>query len=157
MEARINFAKVARGVYEAMLGLEKYLGQCGLEESLLHLIKLRASQINGCAYCLDMHWKDLRAASETEQRMYGLDAWEESPYYSDRECAALAWTEAVTNIREGHVSDKVYEQVRKFFTEKELADLTFAVAAINSWNRLNIAARNVTGTYRPAKLSAASH
>jgi AhpD family alkylhydroperoxidase len=157
MEARINFAKVARGVYEAMLGLEKYLSQCGLEESLLHLIKLRASQINGCAYCLDMHWKDLRAAGETEQRMYGLDAWAESPYYSDRERAALAWTEAVTNIREGHVSDEVYEQVRKFFTEKELADLTFAVAAINGWNRLNIAARTVAGTYRPAKLRAASH
>src|SRR5262249_384760 len=109
MEARINFAKVTRGVYEAMLGLEKYLSQCGLEESLLNLIKLRASQINGCAYCLDMHWKDLRAAGETEQRLYGLDAWEESPYYSDRERAALAWTEAVTNIREGHVSDEVYE------------------------------------------------
>ena len=105
MDARINFAKVARGVYEAMLGLEKYLSQCGLEESLLHLIKLRASQINGCAYCLDMHWKDLRAAGETEQRMYGLDAWAESPYYSDRERAALAWTEAVTHIREGHVSE----------------------------------------------------
>jgi AhpD family alkylhydroperoxidase len=151
MEPRINYAKVARGAYEAMLGLEKYLNRCGLEESLLNLIKLRASQINGCAYCLDMHWKDLRAASETEQRLYGLDAWEESPYYSERERASLAWTEAVTNIREGHVSDEVYERVRKFFTEKELADLTLAIAAINSWNRLNIAARTVAGTYQPAK------
>jgi AhpD family alkylhydroperoxidase len=112
MGARIDYFKVARGAYEAMLGLEKYLHQCGLEESLLNLIKLRASQVNGCAYCLDMHWKDLRAAGETEQRLYGLDAWEESPYYSDRERAALAWTEALTNIQEGHVSDDVYEQVR---------------------------------------------
>jgi AhpD family alkylhydroperoxidase len=151
MERRINFPKVARGGYEAMLGLEKYLDQCGLQESLLNLITLRASQINGCAYCLDMHWKDLRAAGETEQRLYGLDAWQESPYYSDRERAALAWTEAVTNLREGHVSDEVYEQVRKFFTEKELADLTLAIVAINGWNRLNIAARTVAGTYQPAK------
>jgi AhpD family alkylhydroperoxidase len=156
MEPRINYRKVARGAFEAMLGLEKYLAQCGLEESLLHLIKLRASQINGCAYCLDMHWKDLRAAGETEQRLYGLDAWEESPYYSERERAALAWTEAVTNIREGHVSDEVYEQVRKFFTEKELADLILAIAAINGWNRLNIAARTVAGTYQPAKSRTAS-
>jgi alkylhydroperoxidase family enzyme len=98
-----------------------------------------------------MHWKDLRAAGETEQRLYGLDAWEESPYYTDRERAALAWTESVTNIREGHVPDEVFERVRKFFSEKELADLTLAVAAINSWNRLNIAARTKPGTYHPPK------
>src|SRR6185436_775506 len=126
MEARINFAKVARGVYEAMLGLEKYLSQCGLEESLLHLIKLRASQINGCAYCLDMHWKDLRAIGETEQRLYSLDAWRESPYYSDRERAALAWTESVTLITNGHAPDAAYEEVRRHFSEKETADLTLA-------------------------------
>jgi AhpD family alkylhydroperoxidase len=155
MEARIDYLKVARGVYEAMLGLEKYLHQCRLEESLLNLIKLRASQVNGCAYCIDMHWKDLRAAGEAEQWLYGLDAWEESPYYSDRERAALAWTEAVTNIREGHVSDEVYEHVRQFFTEKELADLTLAIAAINGWNRLLIAARTVAGTYQPSKSRAA--
>src|SRR5438445_2079676 len=106
-----------------MRGLETYLHQSGLETSLLLLIKLRASQINGCAYCLDMHWKDLRAAGESEQRLYGLDAWEESPYYSERERAALAWTEAVTNLREGHVSDEVYERVREVYSEKELADL----------------------------------
>jgi AhpD family alkylhydroperoxidase len=110
-----------------------------------------AHQINGCAFCLDMHWKDLKAAGEGEQRLYGLDAWEESPYYSDREQAALAWTEAVTNVREGHVPDEVYEQVRRSFTEKELADLTLAITAINGWNRLNIAARTVPGTYQPAK------
>lgn len=151
MEARIDYLKVGRGVYEAMLGLEKYLHQCGLEESLLTLIKLRTSQINGCAYCIDMHWKDLRALGEEEQRLYGLDAWEESPYYSDRERAVLAWTEAVTNIQQGHASDEVYERVRKLFTEKELADLTLAIASINAWNRLVIAARVVPGTYQPAK------
>ncbi len=151
MEPRVDYVKVARGVYEAMLGLEKYLHQCGLEQSLIDLVKLRASQINGCAYCIDMHWKDLRSLGETEQRLYGLDAWEESPYYTDRERAALAWTEAVTNIQQGHAPDEVYQQTRKQFTEKELADLTLAVATINAWNRLAIAARAVPGTYQPAK------
>jgi len=151
MEPRIDFLKVGRGAFEALLGVEKYINGCGLEPTLLDLIRLRASQINGCAYCIDMHWKDLRAAGEIEQRLYGLDAWEESPYYSDRERAALAWTEAVTNIREGHVPDSVYEHVRKSFTEKELADLTLAITAINCWNRLNIAVRTVPGTYQPAK------
>lgn len=151
MEPRIDYLRASRGGYEAMLGLEKYLHESGLEKTLLDLIKLRASQINGCAFCIDMHWKDLRAAGEGEQRLYGLDAWEESPYYTDRERAALAWTESVTNIREGHVPDEVYERVRKFFTEKELVDLTLAITAINGWNRLNIAARTVAGTYQPAK------
>jgi AhpD family alkylhydroperoxidase len=151
MEPRIDYLKSARGVYEAMLGLEKYLHQSGLEEPLLNLIKLRASQINGCAYCIDMHWKDLRALGESEQRLYGLDAWEEAPYYTDRERAALAWTEAVTNIRDGHAPDEVYEKARTLFTEKELADVTLAIAAINAWNRLAIAARTVPGTYQPAK------
>jgi AhpD family alkylhydroperoxidase len=137
-----------------MAGLEKYLLQSGLEVSLLHLVKLRASQINGCAYCLDMHWKDLRALGESEQRLYGLDAWEESPYYTDRERAALAWTEAVTKIRETHVPDDVYEKVRTLFTDKELADLTLAVAAINAWNRLAIAGRSVPGAYQPPKIHA---
>jgi AhpD family alkylhydroperoxidase len=151
MEARIDYLKASRGIYEAMLGLEKYLHQCGLDTPLLHLVKLRASQLNGCAYCIDMHWKDLRSIGESEQRMYGLDAWEESPYYTDRERAALAWAEAVTNVREGHVPDEVYEKVRKVFGEKELADLTFAIAAINAWNRLAIAGRTVPGTYQPAR------
>jgi AhpD family alkylhydroperoxidase len=133
-----------------MLGLEAYLHESGLEIPLLHLIKLRASQINGCAYCLDMHWKDLRAIGENEQRLYGLDAWRESPYYTDRERAALAWTEAVTRITEGHVLDEVYEEVRPHFSEKELADLTLAVATINAWNRMAIASRAVPGTYQPA-------
>jgi AhpD family alkylhydroperoxidase len=151
MKARIDYLKSARGVYEAMLGLEKYLHQSGLDEKLLDLIKLRVSQINGCAYCIDMHWKDLRALGETEQRLYGLDAWEESPYYADRERAALAWAEAVTNIRETHAPDHLYENARKHFNEKELADLTLAIATINSWNRLAISARSVPGRYQPAK------
>ena len=151
MEPRIDFMKVGQGAINALLGVEKYVHSSGLEPTLLDLIKLRASQINGCAYCIDMHWKDLRAAGESEQRLYGLDAWEESPYYSERERAALAWTEAVTNVDEGHVPDSVFEYVRKSFTDKELVDLTVAITAINSWNRLNIAARTVPGTYQPAK------
>ena len=151
MEPRVDYLKVGRGAVEAVLGLEKYIRQSGLEESLLNLVRLRASQMNGCAYCIDMHWKDLRAFGESEQRLYGLDAWAESPYYSDRERAALAWTEAVTNIQEGHASDEVYEKVRTHFTEKEVMDLTLAIASINVWNRLNIAARTVPGTYQPPK------
>jgi AhpD family alkylhydroperoxidase len=134
-----------------MLGLETYLKGSGVEEPLLDLIKLRASQINGCAYCIDMHWKDLAAAGEKAQRLYGLDAWRESPYYTERERAALAWTEAVTNVRDGHVPDDVYEQAKKQFTEKELANLTLAVAAINAWNRLAIASRAQAGNYQPQK------
>src|SRR5512132_563818 len=118
MQPRIDITSINPGAIHAMLGLTRYLSQSSLEPTLLDLIRLRASQINGCAYCIDMHWKDLRAAGESEQRLYGLDAWEESPYYSDRERAALAWTEAVTNIHEGHVPDSVYEQVRKLFTDK---------------------------------------
>jgi len=151
MEARINYAKSAPGIFEAMIRLSNYLRTTGLDESLVNLMCLRASQINGCAYCVDMHWKDLKAAGEPDQKLYGLDAWEESPYYTDRERAALAWTEAVTNLHDGHVPDAVYEKVRKLFSEKELADLTFAIVAINGWNRLNIAARTVAGGYQPAK------
>ena len=155
METRFD-ANAAPGAYQAMMGLEQYLHGCGLEESLLHLVKLRASQINGCAYCLDMHWKDLRAAGETEQRLYSLDAWRECPYYTGRERAALAWTEAVTLVADGHVPDSVYEEVRPHFGDKELADLTLAVATINAWNRLAIAARTEPGTYRPAKARGSS-
>ena len=149
MDARINYPKAAPGVMQAMLGLSSYVHKSGLEEPLINLISLRASQINGCAYCIDMHWKDLRAAGESEQRLYGLDAWEESPYYTERERAALSWTEAVTTLGEDRVSDEVYEKVRKIFPEKELADLTLAVVAINGWNRLNIALRTVPGSYKP--------
>jgi AhpD family alkylhydroperoxidase len=148
MKARFNYAKVAPGVYEAMDSLENYLATCGLEKNLLFLIQLRASQLNGCAYCLDMHWKDLRAAGENEQRLYSLDAWRECPYYSERERAALAWAEAVTLVAQGHVEDAVYEAARAQFSEKELADLTFAVATINTWNRLAISSRTVPGGYQ---------
>jgi AhpD family alkylhydroperoxidase len=151
MEERIHYSKVSPLGYHALAGVEKYLHDCGLEEGLLHLIKLRASQINGCAYCLDMHWKDLRAIGETEERLYSLEAWQECPYYTDRERAALAWTEAVTLVSETRVPDEIYERVRQQFTEKELADLTIAVATINAWNRLSIAGRTTPGTYRPAK------
>jgi AhpD family alkylhydroperoxidase len=153
MEARFNFMKAAPGVYEAMLGLEKYLQGCGLEQPLRHLMKLRASQINGCAYCLDMHWKDLRASGEKEQRLYSLDAWRACPYYKERERAALAWTEAVTLITDGHAPDAVYEEARTQFSEKEMCDMTLAIAAINAWNRLAISSRTVPGSYQaqPAK------
>jgi AhpD family alkylhydroperoxidase len=151
MQARFNYATTAPGAYKAMLGLEQYLHECGLEEALIHLIKLRTSQINGCAYCLDMHWKDLRALGESEQRLYSLDAWRECPFYTDRERAALQWTEAVTLVTNGHVPDEVYEEVRLHFSEKELADLTLAVATINAWNRLSISARTVPGEYQPAR------
>ncbi|HTW60017.1 MAG TPA: carboxymuconolactone decarboxylase family protein [Terriglobales bacterium] len=148
---RFDYAKVAPGAYRAMAGFEHYLRESGLEESLLHLVKLRASQINGCAYCLDMHWKDLKSIGEQDQRLYELNAWEETPFYSDRERAALAWTEAVTRVADSHVPDELYERVRRQFNEKELADLTLAIAAINAWNRLAISARTVPGTYEVPK------
>jgi len=148
MHSRFKYTTKA---YKGMEDLEAYLKESSLEEGLLHLIKLRASQINGCAYCLDMHWKDLRASGENEQRMYSLDAWRECPYYSERERAALAWTEAVTKISEGHAEDSLYDEVRKHFNDRELADLTVTVATINAWNRLAIASRMEPGTYQAEK------
>ncbi len=149
MQPRIEYSKVAPGALEAMSGLERYVHQSGLEPSLVELVKTRASQINGCAYCIDMHTKDARARGETEQRLYGLVAWRETPYYTERERAALAWTEAVTRVSEGHVPDDVYEMARAHFTEKELVDLTLAIVAINGWNRLAISFRTVPGSYQP--------
>ena len=137
-----------------MNALDQYLQGCGLERRLVFLIQLRASQLNGCAYCIDMHWKDLRALGENEQRLYSLDAWRECSYYSERERTALEWTEAVTLVADGHVADAVYERVRTHLTEKELADLTLAVASINAWNRLSIAARLRAGAYEPAAVTA---
>ncbi|MCC6166929.1 MAG: carboxymuconolactone decarboxylase family protein [Caldilineaceae bacterium] len=149
MAPRLKYAEAAPGAMEAMSGLETYVRRSGLEPSLVELVKLRASQINGCAYCIDMHTKDARAAGETEQRLYALSAWEETPFYSARERAALAWTEAVTRVADGHVPDAVYEQARAQFGEKELVNLTMAVIAINGWNRLAISFRSVPGTYQP--------
>jgi AhpD family alkylhydroperoxidase len=138
-----------------MLAIEAYTRHCGLEPALLDLVKVRASQLNGCAFCIDMHTKEARAHGETEQRLYELDAWRETPFYSERERAALAWTEAVTMIADEHVPDAVYEATRRHFTEKELTDLTLAIAVINSWNRLNISFRAVPGTYEPGSLHVA--
>ena len=137
-----------------MRGLETYVRHCGLESSLLELVKLRASQINGCAYCVDMHTKDARAQGEQEQRLYALVVWEETPFFTEHERAALAWTEAVTKIGEGHAPDSVYEQARRQFSEKELVDLTLAIVAINGWNRLAISFRTVPGTYKPGQQKA---
>jgi AhpD family alkylhydroperoxidase len=142
MEARLNYPKVAPGAYEAMLGIERYLASCGLDRKLVELVKMRASQINGCAFCIQMHSKDARAAGETEARLYGLDAWHESPFYDERERAALAWTEAVTTL-DGHVPDEAYAAARAVFDEKQLADLTWAIGAINLWNRIAISFRSV--------------
>lgn len=136
-----------------MLGLHDYLKQCGLDSTLINLVYLRASQINGCAFCLDMHAKDLRAAGESEDRIYLLDAWRESPVYTERERAALAWTEDLTRLGGDRVSDELYDKARNHFNEEELANLTLAVVAINGWNRLNIAFRAQPGRYRPAATS----
>ena len=148
MKARINPAQVSPAAYNAMLGLEKYLHSSSIEPNLLHLLKLRASQINGCAYCIDMHWKDLRALGETEQRLYVLDAWHESPYYTERERAAFEWLESLTLITQGHVPDELFERTRKVFSEQEIVDLSIAAVTINSWNRLAIALRSEPGVYK---------
>jgi AhpD family alkylhydroperoxidase len=153
MKPRVNLMNVNPGIIHAMLGLEKQVSKGGLDTKLLDLVRMRASQINGCAYCLDMHSKEARAAGETEQRLYGLNAWRETPYYSARERAALEWTEALTLVTEGHVPDDVYERVRQEFSEDELAHLSLAIVAINGWNRLNVAARTVAGDYVPGSVA----
>jgi AhpD family alkylhydroperoxidase len=149
MRTRIDFARVAPHMLKPLFALGGVIESSGLEHSLLELVKMRASQINGCAYCLDMHSKDARAAGETEQRLYLLDAWRETLLYTERERAALAWTEAVTLVADGHVPDGVYDEVSSVFTAEELLALTLAIAAVNSWNRLNIAFRMEAGGYRP--------
>lgn len=156
MEPRIDARRHAQEAQKAMYALEQYLAACGLEHSLIHLMKMRASQINGCAYCIDMHSKDARALGETEQRLYELDAWRETPFYTDRERAALSWTEAVTLVSQTHVPDSVYDEISKHFSEKEIVDLTFVVTTINAWNRLAVALRAVPGRYRPATSAASA-
>lgn len=151
MTARINWYAVAPDAYKAQAAIEQYARNSGLAKNLLELVKLRVSQINHCAFCIDMHWKDLRAEGETEQRLYGLSAWQESPYYTDRERAAFAWAEAVTLITEGFAPDHVYEVARSQFSERELVDLTMAIVAINGWNRLSVSFRTVPGGYQPGE------
>jgi AhpD family alkylhydroperoxidase len=143
MQPRLNYREIAPDAFKAMAGLEQYLRRSSIEPALLHLVKLRASQINGCAYCIDMHSKDARRGGETEQRLYCLSAWRDCPFYTDRERAAFEWTEAVTLITDGHVPDDVFECVRQHFSAKELVDLNYAVAAINAWNRIAIPFRAV--------------
>lgn len=158
MKPRFDFEKVApRGALHAMMGLETYLRGCGLEKPLLELLKTRVSQINGCAFCIDMHTKDARAAGESEQRLYALAAWREGPFFSDRERAMLEWAEALTLIAENHVPDEVYERAREHFTEAELVNLSLAVVTINGWNRLAISFRAVPGSYQPASAEYALH
>ncbi len=156
MKAGIDYRAIAPQAFEAMYGLESYIGGCGLEPRLLELVNLRASQMNGCAYCIDMHTRDARAHGESEQRLYTVSVWRETPFFSERERAALAWTEAVTTVGESHVPDEVYEMARRHFNERELVNLTMAVITINGWNRLAVSFRAVPGTYSPAEPAGAA-
>jgi AhpD family alkylhydroperoxidase len=146
---RLDYHRIAPAAVTAMLDVQRYVDGSSLEKKLLELAKLRASQINGCAYCVDMHSKDARVLGETEQRLYAVAVWREAPFFSDRERAALAWTESVTLISQTGVPDDVYELARTQFSETELVDLTMAIIAINSWNRLAVSFRAVAGTYQP--------
>src|SRR5678816_1563575 len=149
MQVRLDAQKASPAAYQAMLGLEMFgRKQSKLEPALIQLVKMRASQINGCAYCVDMHTKDARAEGETEQRLYAVSVWEEAPFFTERERAALAWTEAVTLVGQGHVKDDVYQQACGSFSETELVNLTIAIIAINGWNRLAIGFRTIPGTYQ---------
>jgi len=154
MKARLDFRSASPAANKAMSGLHLFVHNCGLDHALLELVKLRASQINQCAHCIDMHTKELRADGESEQRLYLLNAWRESPFYSERERAALAWTEAVTLVAQSQVPDEVYEEARKQFNEEELVNLTLAVIAINGANRLNVAFRTVPGSYQARRRAA---
>lgn len=150
MKARMDFRKASPEANKAMNELHSFVHKCGLERRLLELVKLRASQINGCAHCIDMHSKELRVDGETEQRIFLLPAWREAAFYTERERAALAWTEAVTLVGQDHVSEEVYQLARTRFDERELVNLTLAIVAINGANRLNIAFRTIPGSYQPA-------
>ena len=150
MTERLNYAHAFPEGVHAVLNLERTIRSSGLVASLLELVKIRASQLNGCAYCLDMHTKDARAAGETEQRIYALSAWRETPFFTLRERVALAWTEAITNIQQGHASEEAYVEVRSQFDEAEVVKLTLAITQINTWNRIAIAFRAEPGTYQPA-------
>ena len=151
MKARIDLMHVNPGIIQAMFGLERQVRQAGFDQKLLNLVRMRASQINGCAYCLDMHTKDARARGETEQRIYALNAWRETPFFTEKERAALAWAEAVTQVSASQGSDEVYEIARQCFDEKELVNITIAIIAINGWNRLAVSFRSVPDVYEPPK------
>ncbi len=154
MTPRLDYRHAGSGAYQSMLGMEEYVRSCGLEHSLLELVKTRASQINGCAYCIDMHTKDARAAGETEQRLYGLSAWRETPFYSERERAALEWSEALTLIADSDIPDELYERVHRHFSDAEMVNLSLAIIAINGWNRLAISFRSVPGSYKAPSATA---
>ena len=153
---RLDYTKFAHEPLRSLYAIERYLHDSGIDAKLLHMLKLRASQINGCAFCIDMHWKDAKAVGETEQRLYGLNAWRESPYYTDKERAALEWAEVVTLVSETHVPDDVYARVRAQYSEKEMVDLTLAVGMINLWNRVAISFRTEPGVYQPKHTSASA-
>ena len=150
MEARLDYTKASPEAYKAMLQMEGVVRRSGINPILLELIKIRASQLNGCAFCIDMHTKDARFKGESEQRIYALDAWRETPFFTEKEQAALAWTEALTNIQKGHAPDDVYGELRKNFSEEEIVNITLAITTINSWNRIAIGFRMVPGSYQPS-------
>ena len=149
METRVQVDKSNTEAFRALLGVEKYLSKCSIEKPLRELIKLRVSQINGCAYCIDMHWKDARAAGETEQRLYSLPAWRETPFYSERERAGLLFAEELTRVADRPIPESVHDQVSEQFRDEEIHDLSWVIAAINTWNRVNIGVGTVPGDYQP--------
>jgi len=153
LQPRLNYKEASPEGVRAMYQLEHVIRTSNLERSLIELVKIRASQLNGCAFCIDMHTKDARSIGETEQRIYALNAWEETPFFTERERAALAWTEALTNIQKGHAPDEVYQEVAAHFGESDLMSLTLAITTINAWNRIAIATRMVPGSYQPASHS----
>jgi AhpD family alkylhydroperoxidase len=153
MEPRLNYQTASPEAIKGMYELEHYVHSSGLDPKLLHLIKTRASQMNGCAFCLDMHTKDARAVGESEQRLYALNAWRETPFFTDQERAALAWTEALTNIQQGHAPDDVYQELSRHFSEKDIIALTLAITTINAWNRIAIGFRVPPGTYQPKQIT----
>ncbi len=149
MEPRLDYMKASPGAYKAMAQLELFIRQSGLEPELLELVKIRTSQLNGCAFCIDMHTKDARSHGEAEQRIYALNAWRETPFFTEKERAALAWTEALTNIQQGHAPEAVYQELSRHFNETERVNLTLAITTINAWNRIAIAFRAIPGSYQP--------
>jgi AhpD family alkylhydroperoxidase len=150
MEARLDYMKASPEAYKAMAQMEGVVRRSGIDPKLLELIKIRASQLNGCAFCIDMHTKDARSKGENEQRIYALDAWRETPFFNEKERAALAWTEALTNIQIGHAPDVVYQELSRHFSEEEIVNVTLAITTINAWNRIAIGFRLVPGNYQPA-------